>query len=54
MILKLTKVIQQKKHIENIRKFGIISEHRKTFNPIKQFLKDGILQEASEINNQQC
>lgn len=43
-----------KKHIENIRKFGIISEHRKTFNPIKQFLKDGILQEASEINNQQC
>ncbi|MDY6895299.1 MAG: ribonuclease HII [Thermotogota bacterium] len=32
-----------KKHIESIKKYGIISEHRKTFNPIKKFIKEGIL-----------
>lgn len=32
-----------KKHIENIIKFGIISEHRKTFNPIKKFIEEGII-----------
>jgi len=32
-----------RKHIENIKKYGIISEHRKTFNPIKKFIEEGIL-----------
>ncbi|RLL86384.1 hypothetical protein CN13_08260 [Petrotoga sp. HKA.pet.4.5] len=32
-----------RKHIENIKKYGIISEHRKTFNPIKRFIEEGIL-----------
>jgi len=32
-----------KKHIESIKKYGIISEHRKTFNPIKRFIEEGIL-----------
>jgi ribonuclease HII len=41
-----------KKHIENIKKYGIIPEHRTTFNPIKQFLKDGIIQDANVIPNQ--
>ncbi|TDX17122.1 RNase HII [Petrotoga sibirica] len=32
-----------RKHIESIKKYGIISEHRKTFNPIKRFIEEGIL-----------
>jgi ribonuclease HII len=32
-----------KKHIESIKKYGIISEHRKTFNPIKRFIEEGII-----------
>lgn len=37
-----------KYHIESIMKYGIISEHRKTFNPIKKLLKEGILKVYSE------
>ena len=36
--LKNNKGYPTKKHIEAIEKYGIVSEHRKTFNPVCQHL----------------
>ena len=31
-----------KEHIEGIKKYGVISEHRKSYKPIKEFLNNVI------------
>ncbi|WP_121956991.1 ribonuclease HII [Petrotoga sp. 9PWA.NaAc.5.4] len=34
-----------KKHVENIKRYGIIKEHRVTFDPIKTFIRQGIIKD---------
>ena len=41
-----------KKHLELIKKYGILEEYRKTFRPIKDMLEEGCDNEQKEKEQQ--